>query len=153
MESNDLLADHVLASLEVGGDGAVPLSTGGDQVVRGPGVRGAVVASLVDLGPDGSVAVILEVLGDVGADGALVRRGEDVVPTAVVVPLQGNGVSSGGADEVAGSCGTVDVADNVGAGHVLDGVVGGGRPNVGACAIALEFTVDPSSVDTGVSRG
>lgn len=152
MEGDDLLADHVLARREVARDGAVPDALGGEEVVDGPGLGGAVVAGLVDLGPDGGGAVVGEVRGDVGADGALVRARDDVVRAGVVVPLEGDLVTGGGRDEAGGCGGASDVADEIGAGRVLDGVVVGGRPDVLSAAVTLELAVDIGTVDTGVGR-
>lgn len=150
MEGDDLLADHVLARGQVLRQGKVLLAASRDQVVNGPRAAGTVVPSLVDLGPDGGGTVVLKVLGNVGDQGPLVRRGDDVVGAVVVVPLEGDLVARGGTDEGA-ACGTaVDVAHQVGAGHVLDGVVGGRGADVGAATVTLELVVDPGTVDTGV---
>lgn len=150
MEGDDLLAEHVLARGQVGRQREVPLAAGGDQRVDGPGVAGAVVPDLVDLGPGARGARVLEVLGNPGDEGPLVRRGDDVVAAVVVVPLEGHLVARRGADKVADGGAAGGVAHQVLAGHVLDGVVGAGGTDVGAAAVTLELIVDVRAIDAGV---
>ncbi|KAF4981050.1 hypothetical protein FDECE_17759, partial [Fusarium decemcellulare] len=63
-------------------------------------VSAAAEAVLLDLGPDGAGAVGLGVGGNVGDNGALVRLVDDVVGAGVVVPLESEGITSGGRDEL-----------------------------------------------------
>lgn len=147
--SDDLLADQILASLETGGKIEVNLAVVGLELVNSP--LGAIVAGLLDLGPDGASAIILGVGGDVGDDGTLVGAVDDVVVTVVVVPLEGEGVTGSSLYELGGGLATVDVADEIGAGEVLDGAVVGRGSDVDALAVTLVLAVDPSAVHEGVS--
>lgn len=146
---DDLLADQVLASLKAGRKVEVDLALVGDELVNSP--LGAGEAILLDLGPDGTGTIGLGVGGNVGDDGTLVGAVDDVVAAGVVVPLEGEGVTSGGRDELGGSLAAVDVADNVGAGQVLDGAVVGGRSDVDVLTITLVLAVDPDAVHEGVA--
>lgn len=145
---NDLLADQVLASGQAGRQSEVGLALGSDELVNSP--LGAIVAILGDLGPDGTGAIARGVGGNVGDDGALVGRGDDVVAAVVVVPLDGELVTGSGSDEVADGSAAVDVAGKVSAGQVLDGAVVGRASDVSRSTIALVDAVDPDAVDLGV---
>ncbi|KAI6759586.1 hypothetical protein HG530_010266 [Fusarium avenaceum] len=145
---DDLLADKVLAGLQGRGESEGSLALVLDELGNSP--LGTVVAILGDLGPDGTSAVVLGVGSDVGDDGALVAAINDVVATVVVVPLEGDLVTSSSLGELGSGLATVDVADEVGAGEVLDGAVAGGRSDVGAATITLVLAVDPEAVDLGV---
>lgn len=146
---DDLLADQVLASLESGGKVKVDLALVGNELVNSP--LGAVEAVLLDLGPDGAGAVGLGVGGNVGDDGALVGLVDDVVAAGVVVPLEGEGVTGGGRDELGGGLAAVDVAGDGRAAQVLDGAVVGGSSDVDVLTITLVLAVDPDAVHEGVA--
>lgn len=145
---DDLLADKVLAGLQGRGESEGSLALVLDELGNSP--LGTVVAILGDLGPDGTSSVVLGVGSDVGDDRALVAAINDVVATVVVVPLEGDLVTSSSLGELGSGLATVDVADKVGAGEVLDGAVTGGRSDVGAATITLVLAVDPEAVDLGV---
>lgn len=153
MEGNDFLTDHVLARLEVAGQGEVGLAACRNQSVCGPRAGGAIVASLRDFGPDGRGARILKVLGNPRDDGPLVRAGDDVVAAAVVVPLHGDGVTCCGGDKVGNSGAASGVADEVCACQVLDRIVGRRRADISAATVALVHSVDPGAIDSGVGGG
>jgi hypothetical protein len=148
--SNDLLADNVLASLQSRGKSEGGLALGLDELVNSPLL--AIVTILGNLGPDSTSTVVLGVGSNVGDDGTLVRAVNDVVATVVVVPLEGELVTGSSLDELGGSLATVDVADEVGAGEVLDGRVAGGRSDVDVASITLVLAVDPEAVDLSVGR-
>ena len=75
VESNDLRADQVVTSSEVGkGDGDLTLV--GDEVLNSPLAVGETV--LVELGPDGTLTVGVS-RGNVDHDGTLVRGGDRLV--------------------------------------------------------------------------
>ncbi|GKT62911.1 uncharacterized protein LOC107566375 [Colletotrichum tofieldiae] len=145
---NDLLADEVLAGLQGRGnlDGLGHTSVGNESLNSPLAV---LVALLANLGPD-SASGGLAVGGDVGDDGTLVGKVDDVVARGVVVPLNGDLVTSGNRDEVRHSLGTVDVADDVGALEVLDRGVGRGAADVLLGAIAVDGTTVASALAVDV---
>lgn len=148
--SDDLLADNVLASLQGRGKSEGGLALGLDELVNSP--LTAIVTVLSDLGPDSTSAVVLGVGSNVGDDGTLVAAINDIISTVIVVPLEGELVTGGSLDELGSRLATVDVADEVGAGEVLDGRVAGGRSDVDVASITLVLTVDPEAVDLSVGR-
>lgn len=79
----NMVLTHVLSSCEVRGNGELLLSLVFDEIVDCPGR--AVKALLVDFGPDRSGTIVLKVGGNVGQDGTLVRRRNNVISTSVVV--------------------------------------------------------------------
>ena len=153
VEGDDLLANEVPASGNVGWENKVLLALVGDEPVDGPELGRAVVAILGDLGPDGLGAVALGVGGDVRDDGPLVRPVDDVVAAGVVVPLKSQSVAGRGLDEGAGGIATVDVAGQGSAREVLDRAVVGRAADVDVPAVTLVDPVHPNAIDLGVGRG
>ncbi|KAI6751320.1 hypothetical protein HG531_006016 [Fusarium graminearum] len=147
---DDLLADDVLAGLEAGGESEGSLALVLDELVDSP--LATLKTILGDLGPDSTGTIGLGVRGDVGDDGTLVRAINDIVTSSVVVPLEGDLVTGSSGGKLGSSLSTVDVADNVGAGQVLDGVVVLGRSDVGVATITEVLSVDPEAVDLSVGR-
>jgi len=150
---DDLLADQVLASGEVGRQGELLLASVGNQLVNSPETRGTVIALLSDLGPDGANAIGGCVGSNVGDDGTLVRAVDDVVAAGVVVPLEGQGVASSRLDKGRHFLATVDVAHEIRAGEILDRAVVGRGSDVDISAIALVDAVDEDAVHSRVGRG
>ena len=150
MTGNDLLADQVLASLEGRGDSDLGHTLVLDELVDSP--LTTVDTILGNLGPDSTSASILSVGSNVGDDGTLVGSVDDIVTTSVVVPLEGELVTSSSLGELGSGLATVDVADNVGSGEVLDGVVVLGRSDVGVATVTLVLSVNPETVDLSVGR-
>ncbi|GKT40671.1 uncharacterized protein ColSpa_00852 [Colletotrichum spaethianum] len=145
VESNDLLADDVLARLQGRGkrDG-LRHTLVGNKSLNSP--LAVLVAFLGNLGPDGASAVGLSVRGNVGDQGTLVGKVDDIVTRGVVVPFDSEAVTCGKRLEVLRSLATVDVADDVGALEVLYGRVGRGAADVLRGAGASGTTIALGSV-------
>jgi hypothetical protein len=121
VKRNDLLSNQILAGSECRRQGEVFLALVGNQLIDCPG--STVIPLLSYLGPDCTRPVGCGVWGDIGDDGALVRGIDDVVTTGIMIPFEGEGVTSSCRDELAHGSSSVDVAHQVRTGQVLDGVV------------------------------
>lgn len=110
MEGDDLVAEHVRAGLQVGGDDSVPRGVVGDERDRRERLGSRVVPGLVDLDPlEGRLVDVgagPRVLGHVGQHGPHVGLGPVLVPVEADSTagrgLGGDGTRRGGlvADDV-----------------------------------------------------
>lgn len=153
VESDDLRAEEVLASSEAGGESDAVLATVGNKSLNSPLAVGKTLLSELD--PD--VALTVGAGGcNVGHDGTLVGEIDDVVlrRVVVVVPLEGDLVSSLGVNGLASSLGATDVAGHILGGDIGDGRVvrGGSDVSAGRVAKTLVDIVDQDVVNGGVSR-
>lgn len=112
VEANDLVAENVVTSLEVLGDGELPGEAITDEVVGGPvtGVTTRLQTLLSDLGPLESALVDA---GEVAADWGEVLSDGAVVGIGPGVPLQGDNITGGNGDGVCDGLGAL-VADDIG---------------------------------------
>jgi hypothetical protein len=142
VQTNHLGADKVVASLKVGEvdrDETLVFDEGVDSPV------GTGQTILVDLLPDGALAVGAVVLGDVDHYGTLVRSRDGLIAVTgngggiAVVPLETDGGTSGNLDLVGGGLATV--AHHGGGGDIEDGVVAVGGSLNGE-VMALVFAVN-----------
>jgi hypothetical protein len=150
VQGDDLRTEQVLAGGDVGNSDRM-LAPVGDQVINSPfAVR---VALLGDLDPAAASSALLGG-SDVGQDGTPVGVSDDVVRgrTGVVVPLEGDLVTSLDGQGLGDRVLAVDVAGQVGGGDIGDRAVVGGSANVSASGVsrALVHVVDPDGVDGGV---
>ena len=154
MKGNDLRTKQVLASRQFGESNGV-LAGISDEGVNGPCVGGGVVSVRVQLDPDVPRAV-RRGWGNVDLDGSLVRASNDIVAriAAVVVPFEGDLVTAGNLDGLAGGH-VVDVAGHIRRGDILDRIIVWRRANVARSGVseALVHIIDPDGVDGGVRVG
>lgn len=153
VESNDLGTEEVLASGEASGESDAVLATVGDESLDRPFAAGQTL--LGELDPD--VALTVRASGcNVGQDGTLVGEIDDVVGgrVVVVVPLEGDLVSSLDVDGLSSRLGAADVAGHVLGGDIDDGAVVGRGADVatGRVTKTLVDIVDQDVVDGGVGR-
>lgn len=150
MQGDDLRTEEVVTGRHVGDSHRV-LALVGDESVDGPCT--VVVSVLIDLDPVLARRAGLRG-GHVDEDRALVGVGDDVVRgiAGVVVPLEGDLVTSGDFEGLRSGLVAVNVTGEVSRSHVGDGAVAGGCADVAISGVAeaLVFVIDPDSEDGGV---
>lgn len=146
---DDLLADEILSSGQTRWKCKIVLAMVRLELVDSP--LGTIVTVLGDLGPDGSSSRTISIFCDVGNDGAEMGAVDDIVVAGVVVPLEGEGITSSSLDETGHLLSTTGTTSHVGARQVLDGAVVFGSSDVDLSAITLVLAIDGDAVHEGVS--
>jgi len=146
MESNQFGSKKIISGRDVWDCDSV-LSTGGNEFIDTP--LAATVSILEQLHPDIAGAV-RRGRSNVNQDGAFVRRCNDIIIPVVVIPFKGNLVAALDIKS-GGNCAVVDVASHGRRIDVFDGIVIGRATDVLVASVSLEGSVDPDTVDSGVS--